>query len=453
MPASLKLSNYMVASDALSVKRSGFDGRLLFSTRSGALLTIDRSTWHSLDNNNLHELSEEVKKHLKKSQILVDENENELENIINENKSAIDENDVLYQVVQPSAWCQLDCSYCGQEHSQHKLSEIHEHEFLARVKQRLSSAPYRELRLGWFGAEPLMGISIIRRLTKSARILAQEFGCNYSAKIVTNGIALTPKLAKELFEEHSVSEAEITLDGLSEHHDALRFTKTGKGSFDRIFSNLKSVAETTNLGLIVRCNVGRANANGVAALIEKMAEAGLANSLNFYTSPIHAWGNDAHKTALTSQEYAELEAQWLALQMRLGFNVGLVPARRKIVCMSVHKQAEVLDAYGNTFNCTEVSYVPIYGKPNIYETRIPISSIKIKSSLKPSLADNLSKFNDSILDGKQNQCAKCKMLPVCGGQCPKSWHENLEPCPSAKRNMRDRLNLLFSAAQLSLGES
>jgi uncharacterized protein len=451
MPAALKLSRYVVASDALSVKKSGFDGRLLFSTRSGALLTIGRSTWTSLDTNMLHELSDGVKNHLKKCKILVDENENEIEQIVNENQSAIDENDILYQVVQPSAWCQLDCSYCGQEHSQRKLSEIHEQEFLARVRQRLSSAPYRELRLGWFGAEPLMGMSIIRRLTKNAHALAQEFGCTYSAKIVTNGVALSSRLAKELCEEHFVGEAEVTLDGLSENHDTLRFTKSGRGSFDRIFANLKSVAKTTDLSLVIRCNVGRTNASSVTSLIEKLAEAGLAESVKFYTSPIHAWGNDAHKTALTSQEYAELEVQWLALQIRLGFNVGLVPARRKIVCMSVHKQAEVLDAYGNTFNCTEVSYVPSYGKPNVYETRVPVSSIKTKSSLKPSLAENLNSFNDNILTGKQDQCANCKMLPVCGGQCPKSWHENMEPCPSAKRNMRDRLNLLFSVAQLPLG--
>jgi uncharacterized protein len=178
-----------------------------------------------------------------------------------------------------------------------------------------------------------------------------------------------------------------------------------------------------------------------------LAQEGLATSLSFYTSPVYAWGNNAHETALSKEEYAQLETEWLAQQLRLGFNVGLIPPRRRIVCMSVHKEAEVLDAYGTTYNCTEVPYVPAYGQPNIYEINVPVSSIKIHSPPKDMPASKLNTFNDQILAGEQQQCAKCAMLPVCGGQCPKSWVEKLEPCPSAKLNIRDRLNILFAIGQ------
>lgn len=362
--------------------------------------------------------------------------------------SAIKDNDVLYQVVQPSAWCQLDCSYCGQEHSKKRLSDDHQREFLSRVRERLASGKYHSLKIGWFGAEPIIGIHVIRSLSPSLRKLAEDLGCDYSSRIVTNGVALTPAIAKELLHNYFIKEAEVTLDGLADHHDEQRFTKSGKGSFGKIFANLKAVAATTDMRLTVRCNVSRNNVEGVIPLINMLAEEGLAKSLSFYTSPVYNWGNQARESGLTYEEYADHEMEWLALQLRLGFNVGLIPPRRRIVCMSVHREAEVIDAYGATYNCTEAPYVPSYGKPNIYEFKVPVSNINIRPTSQDSLAQKLRNFNEQIVIGEQQQCAMCPMLPVCGGQCPKSWNENIEPCPSAKKNIKDRLNILFALSQI-----
>jgi uncharacterized protein len=41
------------------------------------------------------------------------------------------------------------------------------------------------------------------------------------------------------------------------------------------------------------------------------------------------------------------------------------------------------------------------------------------------------------------------MLPVCGGACPKQWHEGRAPCPSAKKNLGERLMLALALSQLS----
>jgi uncharacterized protein len=305
---------------------------------------------------------------------------------------------------------------------------------------------YRHLEIGWFGAEPLAGIGVIRSLTPALADLAGEFHCDYSARIVTNGVALGVDLARELVESLHVHEAEITLDGLQPIHDARRQTKTGKGSFQQIFRNIREVGFATTLRLVVRCNVDRSNVDGVAPLIEALAAAGLAGRISFYVSPVYSWGNDAHVAALEKEEYATLEIEWLALQLRLGFKVGLVPPRRKIVCMSVQPHAEVLDAYGNTFNCTEVPYVPAYGEPNLYAIRV--SSMRSSERMVGGKAPlRLRDFNMQLLNQEHTTCASCRMLPVCGGQCPKAWHEGHPPCPAAKVNMPQRLNLLFALAQ------
>lgn len=443
MTGDMKLTKYVVVSDRLTVRRTGHDHRVVFSTRSGAVLILDHELWQRVAEGRLDRLPAAIVDQLSAAQILVPLGEDELAAVVDENLRAIATHDVLYQVVQPSAWCQLDCAYCGQEHAGQQLGQPGQQALLGRMRERLATRRYRHLKIGWFGAEPLAGLGVMRSLSAAAAALAREFDCTYSAQIVTNGLALTPAVATELIEQLHVDEAEVTLDGLAADHDRRRFTKGGHGSFDRIFRNLCAVAATTDLRIKVRCNVDRSNAEGVTPLIEALAAAGLAGRVTFYTSPVYAWGNDAHLTALGKQEYAEYEMEWFAHQFRLGFQLGLVPPRRKIVCMTVQPDAEVTDAFGTTFNCTEAPYVPAYGAPNLYQIRPP-------GPPPTAPTRRMHAFNQQILANEHQTCSACPMLPVCGGHCPKAWLEGHEPCPSAKANMRQRLNLMFAVREMAV---
>ena len=451
MSTGLKLTRYVVASDVLSLRRTGSAHVMVFATRSGEVLVVDPRAWAAIEAGQIDALPGALRERLREAQILVPDDEDELAAVVADNQRAIEAHEVLYQVVQPTAWCQLDCHYCGQEHSGQQLDEVGQRAFLARVRERLATGRYRHLKLGWFGAEPLAGLAVIREMTAAARALAAEFGCTYSAQIVTNGVALTPAVAAELAAELQAEEAEITLDGLAEAHDRRRMTKGGRGSFERVFTNLRAVAAATDLRLKIRCNVDRTNVDGVAPLIQALADAGLAGRVTFYTSPVYAWGNDAHQGALEKEEYAERELEWFALQLRLGFQVGLIPPRRRVVCLSVQRDGEVVDAFGATFNCTEAPYVPAYGSPNLYQIRLPVGRDAEGAAGAPvddAAARRLRGFNEQILAGEHRSCAQCRMLPVCGGHCPKAWLEGHEPCPSAKVNMRQRLNLLFAIHEI-----
>lgn len=435
-----KLSNYVLASDSLVKASTGFHGRVLFATRTSEMITVSEAFWSILQSNQISCLPQEVRVSLAEIGILVPVAENELNSIISENKQEIEENEVLYQVVQPTAWCQLGCTYCGQQHTRNQLSAANQEKFLGRVSQRLDQGKYQHLRIGWFGAEPLAGLSVIKELSPKLISIANGKGCTYSAKIVTNGMALRPQIADLLLSTCSITEAEVTIDGTAEHHDASRPTKLLRSTFDKIFSNVVAVAKNTELLLTIRCNVTASNAIAVPELIEMISSAGIANRVRFYTTPVYSWGNDAHKLSLTPEVYADLETNWLALQYRKGFSLALLPKRKKIVCMSVQRDAEVVDAHGVSFNCTEVPYVPAYTEQSAYQVKYSDSG---KEEL-GILAKGLSSFNDRIISGEQQQCVNCKMLPVCGGRCPKAWSENYIPCPSAKLNITQRLNLAFA---------
>jgi uncharacterized protein len=244
--------------------------------------------------------------------------------------------------------------------------------------------------------------------------------------------------ARELADDLGITCIEVTLDGTARFHDARRNYKSGAPSFDRILRNVVDVARSdVSVGVVVRCNVDRGNAASFAALLDLFASLGLQDRISIYAAKVHSWGNDAHLTSYTSAEFAALESEWLARQVRLGYRLGLLPQRKPIVCLATRRDAELVDAHGTLFDCTEVSYVPTYGTPN----RWAIGDIHSGTDVRRS---ELGDFNSRVRRSEV-PCTSCRMLPVCGGSCPKAWLEgNEEPCPPAKYNLAEKLMIEFA---------
>ncbi len=439
----IKLSHYCVKTQPFFCEVEERNKRIVYATRTANVRIIDETSWEIIEKGLFAQLPKEFLSDLVDIQLLVPEGEDELTTILNSNdKAAIDDNE-LYQVIQPTASCQLGCHYCGQEHKNKLLSEENQQLLIKRIHTKLEQKKFRQLSIGWFGAEPLVGLPVMRKVTPQLQNLAESFGCSYYAKVVTNGLALTEEIATEIVNDLGVKFIEITLDGIGEYHDVRRMQKNGAPTFEKIFANVVALArrQDLNVKISIRCNVDRQNYESVSSLLQLLAEEGLQERISFYVAPIHSWGNDAHTRSLSPEEFAAWETIWLSEMIQLGFQPNLIPDRQPIVCMAVLPKAELVDAYGTIFNCTEVSYVPTYGTPNEYA----IGELSGKEM--PGNRSRLGNFNEEIRQGKY-PCFSCPMLPVCGGGCPKSWQEGLEPCPSAKRNIEQRLLLSYAVLRI-----
>ncbi len=439
----LKLSHYHRVSPCFFDELNQRYKRVIFSTRTATIRIIDDYTWKLLGIGEIASIHPDIIDDLITIEILVPSNENELETIIARNETIRYQDDNLYLVVQPTAFCQLGCHYCGQEHTNKLMTEENQQRFLERARRQLETQKFRSLTIGWFGAEPLVGLSVMRSLTPKLQSMAASYGCSYNAKIVTNGLALTDKIATELVKDLSIDSIEITLDGTAEYHDKRRIQKSGLPSFDKIFANVKALVcrQDLDVQVNIRCNVDGENYESVSLLLQQLADEGIQDRIHFYVAPIHSWGNDAHTRSLSKEEFAAWEIQWFSEMIELGFNPKLLPNRNPIVCMAVQPHAELIDAYGNVFNCSEVSYVPTYGTPNEYAIA-HLSGLPM-----PGQRERLGNFNQDVRQGKYS-CSTCSMLPVCGGACPKSWLEGIEPCPSPKYNIEERLLLSYALSRL-----
>jgi len=239
----LKLTKYLVATPPI-VDSHNIASRVLFSTRTAEMRLVDDRTWHILRSGEWAGLPAEALADLVAAEILVSDDQDELSTILQQNRAAALADDVLSLVIMPTASCQLGCGYCGQEHTSRWLSAEHQDQFLALARAKLDRGKFRHLFIRWFGAEPLSGLGVIRRFSPRLRQLAARHGCTYGARIVTNGLALTPAVARELVTEHGVQTIDITLDGPPEHHDARRMQKNGRPTFSRIFTNVVALARS-----------------------------------------------------------------------------------------------------------------------------------------------------------------------------------------------------------------
>lgn len=440
-----KLSKYTIFTDPIEeIIDAKLEIRyLLYSTITNQVLLISSEVKNKIENGHWQDLCKDTMDELLQHKFLVPIELNELNEIIQENKNTIANESLLYFVIQPTAFCQLGCDYCGQDHKKVNLNKSLYTSLINRIASKIENGNFNALKIGWFGGEPLVGLKQIRELTPLFKEFCDAKGLNYMAKIVTNGLSLKESIFEELVNELNIKEIEVTLDGIAEFHDQRRHTKSKEDTFDIIFKNLKTIIDrndflSLNVRLSIRCNVDKRNWEGVSPLIKLLAENGFPEKIAyFYPIGVYSWGNDAHMGSLTKEEFAEKEIDWIIEMIKVGFRPSLLPGRVKSVCLAVSPTAEMIDAYGNIFNCTEVSYVDKYK-----DTNYILGNLKI-NEVNSSITRPLSDWNDQILYSSELPCTSCVMLPVCGGACPKSWNEDMRACPSNKFNIKQKLLLSY----------
>lgn len=433
-----KLSKYIVISEPIINKKY----RLIYSTISTTLMISKIEDHALLMSGDFHQIGPGLLEKFKETSIVVDKNFDELKSIIDDNKTAIAEDKTLFQIISPSGNCQLGCDYCGQVHTKDLLDDDLSDKILKRVTNNITLKEYKGLFIGWFGAEPLMGLKNLRALSKEFMKVADANGLKYAAQMITNGLSLKKQIFYDLVENYKIRNFEITLDGTEKHHDLRRHTKLKQKTFALIFRNLKEIVnderfKASKAEIVIRCNVDQSNYQSTFDLIDLLEKENILNNISFYTAPIHSWGNDAHLKSLSIDDYSKFQIEEFITLMNKGNKFAILPGKKThIVCTSLKENAEVFDAYGDVYNCTEISQVPAYENDDSFKLA------KLYDDSYTNKKRPYSEWNDEVL-AKDFPCGDCRILPICGGACPKLWKENISPCPPIKHNIEERLLLEF----------
>lgn len=136
--------------------------------------------------------------------------------------------------------CNLACAYCFEKnmlgHRRMPLSVARNAvDLLFRY-----SRDAEELHIAHFGGEPLVNFPAVRFTTEYAEKCAAKTGKKVCFNMTTNGTLITDEVA-EYCADHRIM-AMVSLDGLREANDRFRVDKRGRGTFDRAFSGLMTLA-------------------------------------------------------------------------------------------------------------------------------------------------------------------------------------------------------------------
>ncbi|MBC7907109.1 MAG: SPASM domain-containing protein [Rhodospirillaceae bacterium] len=136
--------------------------------------------------------------------------------------------------------CNLGCTYCYAQQGEFggAARDMALDTALQAVDMLVAATPPGgKFNLAFLGGEPLANRAVLRAATTHAADMAARHGITPSFAITTNGTLLTPGDA-EFFDQHGFA-VTISLDGRAEDHDRLRPFKGGRGSFDRIMTNVR----------------------------------------------------------------------------------------------------------------------------------------------------------------------------------------------------------------------
>jgi uncharacterized protein len=345
--------------------------------------------------------------------------------------------------IMPTNYCNMACSYCGQEHVKSAVDRQRQERLALRVEAAFAAQATREVNVTWFGGEPLLALRVIRELSARFVAAAAATGKEYSARMATNGSLLTVPTLRLLAEECGLDGVEVTLDGPQEVHDRRRLKRNGTGSFRHIVTVLgRALAEGVGPQISLRVNIDAENTAYVEELIRELAALGLASPrVELHLMPVHWWGTDVSKVELVATDFAAREAEWLRLAQSLGFSFTALPtALKRTTCRATSVQGEIVDLEDRIYSCSEHPLVPGSREDRRRGLRVHIGHRGTPAAGVPTTTGTTKSAARSVT-GRGN-ARGARSCPCAGGACPKLWREGHVPCPSMKFNFQQRIELM-----------
>lgn len=152
-------------------------------------------------------------------------------------------NDMTLQVTKD---CNLNCRYCSFSNN-NKMDRDHEKaEMSWEIAQKcidflyIHSSDINNVTISFYGGEPLLNFRLIKKAVEYAESLFYSKKIDYV--MTTNASILTDEMIDFLAKYNFL--LTISFDGPSEIQNYHRkFFRTGKGSFDQVFANVKKIKE------------------------------------------------------------------------------------------------------------------------------------------------------------------------------------------------------------------
>lgn len=386
-------------------------------------------------------------KPLVKDGFLVPEGTNEQEETLQDKRRALDRGrgQQLYWSFWPTTNCNLACDYCGQEHSNQRLSREHCDLSVQLVERRIKTHAFKKLHIGWFGGEPLLGFDLMQYLTPRFFKVAKDAGIPYDSRLVTNGTLLTKDISTAVLNHMGIVLIDVTLDGPREVHDKRRCLRGGGGTYDTIIRNLteffKIRGSKRTTRLTVRCNVDVRNAGSIERLIDHLAALGFQEEvahINF--ANVFPWGTPPGQKHMykRTKKYAGVHLALCEYAFSKGFKCAFLPLGAGGTCQASGPDSTVnVVPGGRLYLCGEIPLVPKYRERDHYLWWDKGTLEQLSQQNEADIVFS-SAWLEELAQGKW-PCTKCRWFGVCPGDCPKQHRDGTGRCPQYIYDFPERM--------------
>lgn len=319
--------------------------------------------------------------------------------------------------------CNMACPYCYETKTNSFMTEQVADQIIKWVDSCLLGK--KTLSINWFGGEPLMSLNIIEYLSQEFMRLCDKYNVEYKASITTNGYLLNTKTI-QILEKYNIFDVQVTLDGNKYFHDAMKFLADGKGTYERIVSNMQNYCtiSTSHSPLRIRVNLSDENYDSISLLLDDLPDIVKEHSSIFFR-----WlysNNNSDWKEFSKEKQADSAYKGIFSLLKTAHEKGYHIENRCEYedfgfCEADNLGFYTIDPLGNIYLCVH-DYKPEFAVGNVVEGIIAAKQAEFYSF------KNTSVLNDY-------ECLNCKVLPICNGGCRKFRFEGKKQCIFEKDNL------------------
>jgi uncharacterized protein len=180
--------------------------------------------------------------------------------------------------------CNLDCSYCFVDKFKARMTRDVQRETIRRIVDTAANHDVRQIVLKFAGGEPTLSLPDMEWFHAELSEQLARINVKLSTAILTNGTNVSTRLI-EFIKRNNVS-VSISLDGYgAEFHDLYRIYKnTGRGSWDRIVSNIDKL-QANSIHPYILATISERTAPSLPDLVRWIYSRGLRARLGVVRQP------------------------------------------------------------------------------------------------------------------------------------------------------------------------
>lgn len=380
-------------------------GYFLYNGMSGVFLHVeeeDIGSFYELQKNPDSYVNYENADFLLEQQIVVVESKDKdnLANHINEVLRRRYDTSVMNLTIAVTRDCNFNCVYCYETERPHiYMNEGVEDSIVSFLR---SNKQLRALNVVWYGGEPLMNFSTIKRLTDKFKSLNIE----YTAEIVTNGYLMNEEICKS-FKHLSINKVQVTLDGFPHVHDKRRILRSGKGTYDVIFNNIINLLKYhSGVKINLRSNVDVDNADSYADFCNYINDYFKDERISSYPGFVEDLLNSGCSASARNISEHKSKVDFLISNYKeKGVFSDFLPQRQYQTCIANNLSCFLIDPYGDIYKCWIA----------MSDSKYRIGNVLHIGDFDDTMNARFLCGNDYLFDTK---CRECSLLPICDGGCP-----------------------------------